>query len=85
MRAIGALADVPVGGDADHQDVGLGLGVGQVAHMAGMHHVEHAVAHHHRRLARIGADARLQRVPVDHLVGVALEEFGAQAVGSGFR
>ena len=36
-----------VGGEAGDQNVGLALGVEQMADMAGMHDIEHAVAHDH--------------------------------------
>ena len=69
-RPVLRLGDVRVGGEAGDQDIGLGLGVEQMPDMAGMHHVEHAVAHDDFLLARARADDRAQLVDALDLVPV---------------
>ena len=59
LRHIGphvSFLDVLIRRQAGDQDVGLGLGVEEMAHMAGVHHVEGAVAHDDFFLARARAD-----------------------------
>ena len=51
------LQDVRVRRDARHQDVGLLLGVHQMAEMARMHDVEHAVTHDDRLRTRTAANS----------------------------
>src|SRR6516225_4926469 len=55
-RPILRLGDVSVGGQAGDQDIRLVLGVEQVADMAGVHEIEHAMAHDHLFRARAGSD-----------------------------
>ena len=45
MRAIFALGDMPVGGNADDQNIRLALGEKQMPHMSRVNDVENAVTH----------------------------------------
>src|SRR5262245_1666652 len=55
-RPILRLGDMGVGGQAGDQDIRLFLGVEQVADVAGVHEIEHAMAHDHLFRARADSD-----------------------------
>ena len=55
-RPVLRLGDVRVGGEARDQDIGLLLGVEQMADVTGVHEVEHAVAHDDLLGARARSD-----------------------------
>src|SRR5882672_2519185 len=77
LRHVGTvlpLADVDVGGDAGDKDIGLALRVEQMAQVARVDYVEHAVAHDHFLRARAGADDPLQLLGGLDLVAVFLGE-----------
>ncbi len=75
VRAVRALGDVVVGRDAGDQDIGLALGIEQMADVAGMHDVEHAVAHDDALLARARADDVAEFLRRLDLVAIAIEQF----------
>ena len=69
-----ALADVGVRRKAGNQNVGLALGVDQVAQVTRMHHIEHAVAHDYRPCPRTRADDPVEFFDRLGLVAIALGE-----------
>ena len=75
VRPVRSLRDVMVRRDARDQEVGFAPGVQQMADMAGMDHVEHAVAHDHALLARTRADDVAQFFRRFDLVAIAVKQF----------